>query len=133
LHVTDEGLLALNRAGLDKLACLHLGYTQDVTLVALRALADASGLPALRRLRFSGACLGGEVVQALDGSALASRLVFLDLSHQRLYPDDVRPFFDRSRWPRLKRLGLSENFLDERCCAKLRDCWGDAVVVEERE
>jgi hypothetical protein len=133
LHINDEGLKALATAGLDRLASLHLCYNRGVTWAGVRALADAPGLPALRRLDFSGGCLGGPVVEALDGSALASRLVFLDLSHQRLDDADVRPFFQRDRWPRLARLDLSRNFLNERCRARLRDCWGEAVVTEEGE
>ncbi len=130
LNVDDGVLLALTRGGLDRLASLHLSYTATVTEEGLRAFAESPGLPALRRLRFSGPCLGGMVVDALAGTALASRLLHLDLSHQRLRPGDIEPFLARTRWPRLTRLNLSRNVLGERAAQALRDCWGEAVVLD---
>lgn len=131
MNVNDEALRMLSRVHFPRLASLHLGYTVNVTLAGLRDFADGPGLPALRRLHFSGSCLGGMIVEALAGSALASRLTHLDLSHQRLGPWDVGPLLDRSRWPRLARLVLSRNILGHHAHDALRETWDDAVVLDD--
>jgi uncharacterized protein (TIGR02996 family) len=133
IHVGDDDLAALARSPhLSRLASVKLGNTDSLTHVGLRALAEAPGLPALRRLSFRGACLGPVVVEALADSPLASRLVALNLRGQRLSSASVRQFLDRSRWPRLVRLELAENSLDEDACEALWECWGPAVrLVDE--
>jgi uncharacterized protein (TIGR02996 family) len=130
-RASDEALAALARGPLARLVSLKVGNSPALTHAGLRALAEAPGLPALRRLFFRGASLGMGVVEALADTPLASRLVALSLRAQRLWAADTRPFLDRSRWPRLVRLDLAENSLPEGAREALKQCWGPAVRLED--
>jgi uncharacterized protein (TIGR02996 family) len=134
-HTGDAELKALaSNRHLSRLTSLSLGYADNATTAAgLRNFAESPNLSALRRFYFRGGGLGGIVVQGLADTPLASRLVALNLRAQQLGPYDVRPFLDRSRWPRLVRLELAENSLGHAIPADLRACWGSAVNLVDKK
>jgi uncharacterized protein (TIGR02996 family) len=135
IQVGDEQLAALAGSPyLSRLISLKLGYAAPtLTTSGVRRLAESATLPALRRLSCRGFGKGGIVIEALDGTPLASRLTALNLRRQHLCPRDVRPLLDRSRWPRLVRLDLAEEQdLDEEVRLALKECWGPAVNFDNK-
>jgi hypothetical protein len=134
LHVDDGGLKALvDSSHLGRLVSLKLCCTNRLSRAGFRALEEAAGLPALRRIDFSNTSLKPAVAEALAAGPLAARLVSLDLTGHDLGPSVPKPLLDRQRWPRLVRLGLARIAFDAASCQELRETWGPAVRLDESE
>jgi len=118
-RLSGDGLRSIAAAPWPALQRLELRFAgrfepSSASLEDLQRLLGRTDLPALTHLKLRGCAFAGEALTALATTALARRLVVLDLSHGHVERDDLRRLAGHTAsFPALRELWLPGDIVPE--------------------